>query len=82
MPAIGIVFGIAVLSVSFGFVYYAFTIRREFPDLNDPSPGVDAYWPAVEHMISHLIAGVAALVGLPILGISAWQFWVRRSNKG
>ncbi|HRX80513.1 MAG TPA: hypothetical protein P5307_15695 [Pirellulaceae bacterium] len=81
MPSIGIAFGFIVLCVSAGFVCYAFTIRYFYPDLNDPSPNVDAYWPSVEHAIAWLIAGVAALIGLPIIGFSTWCFTKRRSKS-
>ena len=79
LPAIGAVLGFTLVCVATGFLYYAFTIRRDYPDLNDPSPDVDAYWPAVEHLISQIIAGFAAIIGLPILGFSVWQFVARRS---
>ena len=79
VPAIGVFIGFAILCVSIGFVYYAFTIRRDYPDLNDPSRNVDAYWPSVVYAIANFIAGIAAFFGLPVFGYSIWRFTKRRS---
>jgi hypothetical protein len=73
-PAIGVSTGLVCVAIAVGFIYYGFTLRRDYPDLSDPSPNVDAYWPAVVHLIAHIIAGIVCIFGLPILAFSLYRF--------
>ncbi|MCA9246435.1 MAG: hypothetical protein KDA42_04945 [Planctomycetales bacterium] len=66
----GLLFGLVCVAIAGAQVYYAHTLRRDYPGLSDPSPNVDGYWPALAHSIAHTIAGVAALLGVPVLGSS------------
>jgi len=53
-------------------------LHRRFPDMSDPSPDVDAYWPAIVELIMYLYAGVAALIGIPTFLYSLVAFRRRR----
>jgi hypothetical protein len=66
--------GLATCSVGAWFFHYSYTLRRDYPDLTDKSPDVDSYWPAVEHLISNVIATGATLVGLIVLAFAGGAF--------
>lgn len=63
-PTLVFLTGLMFLVAAIFLVFLAFTLRREFPGLHDPSPLVDGYWPAVVHDIYHLLAGLSVILAI------------------
>ncbi len=63
-PTLVFFVGLMFLVAAVFLVFLAFTLRREFPGLHDPSPSVDGYWPAVVHDIYHLLAGLSVILAI------------------
>jgi ABC-type Fe3+ transport system permease subunit len=55
---------LAATSTYFGYEAYRLTI--EYPGLNDPSPNVDGYWPAVVNLFCTVIAAISGLLAIII----------------
>lgn len=52
------------------FAYLAFQLRVAFPELHDPSPNADGYWPHLFHDIYLLLGGVLALAAFGLFVIA------------
>ena len=63
-PTLVFLVGLMFLVAAIFLVFLAFTLRREYPGLHDPSPLVDGYWPAVVHDIYHLLAGLSVIFAI------------------
>ena len=55
-------------------------LHRRFPGMSDPSPNVDAYWPAVAELVMYVFAAIAALIGIPTFVYSLIVFRRRRHD--
>jgi hypothetical protein len=70
--------GVMFLAAAVFLVFLAFTLRREFPGLHDPSPLVDGYWPAVVHDVYHLLAGLSVILAI---GCTIGAGMLRRTRR-
>ena len=81
LPIIGMIVG----GIFLGGVAYCLVnivdLHRRFPGLTDPSPNVDAHWPAVAEVGLYVFAGLAALVGIPTFVYSLVVFRRRRAES-
>lgn len=67
------IFMLAATSTYFGYAAYRLTI--DYPGLNDPSPNVDGYWPAVVNLIYKIFAAISGLLAIIVAAI--WGYCLR-----
>ena len=73
-PTSGLVVGCFFLGAAVYYVARIIYLHRVYPGLWDPSPNVDAYWPAVVEIVYYVFAGIAAAIGFPTLWVSVVVF--------
>jgi hypothetical protein len=73
--------GCLFLGAAVYFVAKIIHLHRVYPGLSDPSPNIDAYWPAVAEIVYYVYAGIAAVIGFPTLWFSVVVFRRRRASS-
>ncbi len=71
---------VTLLAISSYFGYAAYRLTIDYPGLNDPSPNVDGYWPAVVNLIYKVFAATSALLAI-IIGAIWGYYSVNRRTK-
>ncbi len=66
-------------STYFGYAAYRLTI--DFPGLNDPSPNVDGYWPAVASLINKIVAAICGMLAITIGAVWNYCSFKRRTKS-
>ena len=69
---------LAATSTYFGYAAYRLTI--DYPGLNDPSPNVDGYWPAVVNLIYKIFAAISGLLAMMVAVIWGYCSHARRTK--
>jgi NhaP-type Na+/H+ or K+/H+ antiporter len=55
-------------------IYRNYLLRGRYPNLEDHSPGMDSYWPQLEHLLNNMMAITLAAIALIVAGATfAWQ---------
>lgn len=75
---LGMVFGTLQILAAAYFVVRIVYLHLEYPGLSDPSPGMDAYWPEVVVFIYWVLAGILALIGVPLF---MYSFFATRRGR-
>jgi hypothetical protein len=81
-PIIGAVVGGSLVSVAALLITSAIYCYVMYPDLQDHSPKVDAYWPALVIYSSGILAAIALVIGAPMLWVSVDELRYKRKTLG
>jgi hypothetical protein len=71
---------VTLVATSSYFGYAAYRLTIDYPGLNDPSPNVDGYWPAVVNLIYKVFAAISALSAIIIGAIWGYYSLIRRTK--
>lgn len=69
---------LAATSTYFGYAAYRLTI--DYPGLNDPSPNVDGYWPAIVNLVYKIFAAISGLLAIGVAAIWVYCLHSRRTK--
>ena len=69
---------LVVTAIYFGYAAHRLTI--DYPGLNDPSPDVDGYWPAVANFVYMIFAAISGMLAIIIGAIWGYYSFTRRAK--